>query len=329
MAPRKLVLLVVIAASLLLTGAPAALAQSGGGDATVHHLVVSGRMTDVGCPSGRNPCLVVLDGSLADLKPGDTVNITFVNQDEDEHDLAVTTTALMDPTHHDTAWSSAIGHTAQDVEGNTAQSFEFTIPANAAGLYLWCDIPGHEDMGMWIQVTFSNHTETPSTEGLQPSAGNLVVAGRMTMADQPASMHCPAGTTMCLTVLDGDLAELTPGQSVHLWFVNQDDDQPHDLAVTTLAKADSSHQDTAWSDALGHTAQHVAPGTGGDLELTIPSTATGLYLWCDEPGHEAAGMYLEHSFSAKDTANPTPLGAALPILAGLGAALILVRRHRA
>lgn len=102
--------------------------------------------------------------------------------------------------------------------------------------------------------------------------------------------QCPNGEDACLQTSDHQ-PSLHAGESLHLYAYN-DDDQTHELHVTTASRQDTQSEGTSTEQALVSTGT-IAPNTSVDAgEFTIPADAESLYVWCSRDGHEAAGEHL-------------------------------------
>lgn len=151
-------------AVLLLLLAPAASAD------TVE-LTFEARESD--CPGDRTYCFAV-EGDLGEVAPADTLRLTFRNAGDIEHDLHV---ALLEDANvgEDTFASSAFFQI--DAIGPGAETFaNLTVPADAGGLYFWCDIAGHEQLGMWTEQDFGGD-DNGAPMVLWPAVVALAVAG--------------------------------------------------------------------------------------------------------------------------------------------------------
>lgn len=161
----------VIAATLVL--APVASAHAG-----TDHLTIVAK--DSGCASGESFCFEVTEGSLANVSAGDEVEITFKNEGSSVHNLYVAELSDADPDRKDTPEDVAIAST-DDLDGGEETTLSFTAPDGADGLYLWCDVSGHEQLGMWTDAPYSGGSaETSgSSDDAQkgsPGAGLIGVA---------------------------------------------------------------------------------------------------------------------------------------------------------
>lgn len=107
---------------------------------------------DSGC-SGSQYCYVVTEGSLANATAGEQVEIVFKNAGSIEHNLHVTTLSQADDANENTAGSAAFANTT-NIESGNQTTLQFMVPSGANGLYLWCDVSGHEGLGMYKEVSF-------------------------------------------------------------------------------------------------------------------------------------------------------------------------------
>lgn len=106
-----------------------------------------------GCPGDRDYCYEVVAGDLGDLEPGATVHVTFRNMGEVPHELAMARMEEADP-GGDTAESSAFFE-IEPIAAGAEEEANFTVPRDTVGLYFWCDIAGHEALGMWMLQEFA------------------------------------------------------------------------------------------------------------------------------------------------------------------------------
>lgn len=140
-------LMLLLLASVLLVG-PVATAH--GGD---HQLTISAK--EDGCPAGQTFCFEITAGSVTDLSAGDQVSITLRNDGQGLHNLYVTTMDERDASHRDTAATGTLAK-SDDLDGGERSEISFTVPASGSGLYFWCDVSGHEQLGMWMEVPTSS-----------------------------------------------------------------------------------------------------------------------------------------------------------------------------
>lgn len=171
---RWIALTITLAA--LLT-APLAAAQGG----TTELTIVAPQSSD--CSDGKTYCFEVTEGSLSDISPGDEVTVTFKNEGQTVHNLYVTQSSNADPNNEDTSGDAAIAST-EDLDQGEEATITFTAPED--GTYFWCDVTGHEQMGMWLETssagTSDDSAETSTSDGGQNSSpgvgvGALAIVG--------------------------------------------------------------------------------------------------------------------------------------------------------
>lgn len=105
-----------------------------------------------GCEGDRDFCFEVTEGDPGELSAGDEVEVTLRNPSENpsSHNLYVTTPDQADEEDRDTPEDAAIENTTT-VEPGAETTMTFTVPDDADGLYWWCEISGHESLGMWLE----------------------------------------------------------------------------------------------------------------------------------------------------------------------------------
>lgn len=142
----------------------------------------------------------------------------------------------------------------------------------------------------------------------------------------PPQADCPPDRGHCLATVEPQPA-LHHGDEVDLYVWN-DANESHRVLVTTNASADPSHADTPASAALAEA--EVPPNGSRDAgSFQIPADADALYVWCDEPGHEAQGAWMRVPVEpATETSNASPAGPTSAALALLAAALSLALGRR-
>lgn len=158
--------LVLVASSLLGFAAPA-LAHGG-----AHDLVVVA--SEDGCPDGRAFCFEITEGSLSDVGPGDEVTITLKNEGSSLHNLYVTRLSQADP-GGDTPSEAAFAET-EDLDRDEQGEISFTVPESAEGIYLWCEVSGHEQLGMYTEAPFQADVAPSSGDGAQATSNDSPVA---------------------------------------------------------------------------------------------------------------------------------------------------------
>lgn len=132
--------------AFLLASAAGALANGTHGEA--HYTVTTASGDD--CPDGKSLCFIV-DGPAA-VAAGESVEVTFVNEDSQVHNFFVDKTGDYDADNADTSTSAAEANT-EDVDPGNQTTLTFTAPTDRDDFYTWCDIPGHEAGGMWTKFT--------------------------------------------------------------------------------------------------------------------------------------------------------------------------------
>jgi hypothetical protein len=115
------------------------------------------------CPGSNEFCFEVVEGNVADIGPGTQVEIIFRNDGAATHTLDVTTYANRDPGHTDTSPDGELAGSG-DISGGDATTIQFTVPADAEGIYFWCDVSGHEQLGMWMESSFSGQEGSPVSD---------------------------------------------------------------------------------------------------------------------------------------------------------------------
>lgn len=133
-------------ALVLLVSATPALAHGTG----QVHVTIEAHDTASACGGDRDYCLDVVEGSLSHLSPGSTLNVTFRNEGSTDHQLTIAPLSSADSTHKDTSPERAYG-TIGEVEPGASATGTVQIPADETAIYLWCDLSGHERLGMWLE----------------------------------------------------------------------------------------------------------------------------------------------------------------------------------
>lgn len=115
------------------------------------------------CPSDRTYCF---DLSQASFEAGTTVNATFENPSDNgqTHDALVELDGTWDGSHDDTANDDADAG-AEDIAPGNSSSFAFTVPSDRSDFYLWCDVTGHETLGMWENIAITGLDDGNGDDG--------------------------------------------------------------------------------------------------------------------------------------------------------------------
>lgn len=134
-----------------------------------------------GCPSGKTYCFKETSGNLANVRPGSVVKVTFTNKGATPHEVTVVDYADRNPDHKSTPRNGSLGASERNMAGGATDDFEFTVPADATGIYLWCSVPGHEQLGMWLEQSFASsgtggETKSKGSPGIG-AIGLLVALG--------------------------------------------------------------------------------------------------------------------------------------------------------
>lgn len=107
-------------------------------------------------------CFRVTNGSLDGFVQGMRVHVMLENVGDNPHNLYVTTSDQADGNNVDTPADAAINN-SDTLDPGQSTNLTFTVPEDASGLYFWCDIDGHETLGMWLNA---------SVEEAQAQGGN-------------------------------------------------------------------------------------------------------------------------------------------------------------
>lgn len=117
------------------------------------------RITATARESGCGDTTLCFDLSgAASVAPGATVEFTLVNPDDNDshHNLYVDTTGDYDTNHDDTAADAAEQNT-DDVDPGNQTTLTVTAPMDG-DLYIWCEVSGHESLGMWARIPVTSDT---------------------------------------------------------------------------------------------------------------------------------------------------------------------------
>lgn len=133
---------------------------------------------DANCPGEEAYCFIVT-GDLDDVEGGATVNVTFRNAGRIEHELSA---ALLENADvgGDTPKSAAFFE-IDPIDAGEEETGSFVVPEDAGGIYLWCDVAGHEQLGMYTEAEFEGAGDNGAPLGVWPAlvaVGVAVLAGR-------------------------------------------------------------------------------------------------------------------------------------------------------
>ncbi len=166
--PTWLLWTVVAWVALAGLGGQAVRAQDGG------HAEITIEAREQGCPQGHRWCLVATEGNLSTLEQGQRIEITLVNQGNSGHQLSVAHGEDQDPDHEDTP-SAAAFFTIDRVPAERSATGTLEVPEEAKALYLWCDVPGHEQGGMWIEVPVTETERVPGEDRSTPVGATVAL----------------------------------------------------------------------------------------------------------------------------------------------------------
>lgn len=141
--------------ALALLGSGFLAGHASGAPADVHVTLEAAEGPDCDPTGQQVACFLVTNGSLEDLPAGGTVHLMLENAGQLDHNVFVTDAANADENNADTAGGDAIASTDTVSAGGNA-SVSFTVPSDAEALYLWCDVQGHEPLGMYLNATVSD-----------------------------------------------------------------------------------------------------------------------------------------------------------------------------
>ncbi len=94
-------------------------------------------------------CFRIADGSLDTLQTGMLVHITLQNVGDNPHNVYVTPQSSADTDTRDTNPDDAING-SETIDPGEETTLVFTVPDDAEGLYLWCEVGTHEAFGMYL-----------------------------------------------------------------------------------------------------------------------------------------------------------------------------------
>lgn len=124
---------------------------------------------NVQVPPSQLDCYHVANGTLDGFEQGMRVHLMLENVGDNSHNVFAAKQADADSNHVDTPASAAI-NSSETIDPGASANLTFTIPDDAEGLYLWCDVQGHEAAGMWLEASVSAASNT--TEESDETTGN-------------------------------------------------------------------------------------------------------------------------------------------------------------
>jgi uncharacterized cupredoxin-like copper-binding protein len=128
-------------------------------------------------------CFREINDTLEGVPQGATVHLTVENVGDNPHNAYATEQASADEDTRDTSADDAINGTDTADPGSTVE-MTFEVPDDADGLYVWCDVQGHEAAGMYLTADVENATaegngtdnggQPVDDEGQAPDGGSAV-----------------------------------------------------------------------------------------------------------------------------------------------------------
>lgn len=120
-----------------------------------------------GDPCERTFCFEL---SRTAVPAGASVNVTVINEEEDNapHSFYFDWTGDYDTDHQDSSESAAEAE-VETIGPNATGSTTFTAPTDRDKIYLWCGEQGHEQLGMWTEITV---TRAPTGNGDDGTGGD-------------------------------------------------------------------------------------------------------------------------------------------------------------
>ena len=89
----------------------------------------------------------------------------------------------------DTPAADAVAHTDDAVAGGASDTVTFAVPSGTSKLYYWCDVSGHEELGMWGEIP------------VQAAAGDGDDDGEGDGNGSPVPVYVALGAILCAVVL--------------------------------------------------------------------------------------------------------------------------------
>lgn len=109
-------------------------------------------------------CFRVTNGSLDGFVQGMRVHVMLENVGDNPHNVYVTTSDQADDNNVDTPADAAIND-SDTIDPGQSTNLTFTVPEDASGLYLWCEVGGHETLGMWLESSVEEAPEAGNGTG--------------------------------------------------------------------------------------------------------------------------------------------------------------------
>lgn len=119
-------------------------------------------------------------GDLEDVEPGDILDVTLENPEDNlqEHNVHITTREDANVGDEEATPSNRAFANSDDISPGEQTSFSAEIPDNAEAIYLWCTIRAHEQQGMWVEAELAGIEQEEETNG-SPGFTGLAALGAL------------------------------------------------------------------------------------------------------------------------------------------------------
>ena len=141
------------------------------------HVVVNA--TEDGCPAGKTFCFdATVHGEITD---GETIEVAFTNlaANSSPHNFCFVIGDDYDPLHKDS--QPVADQCTEMLQPGDSAELTIVLPTGAMDTYFWCDVAGHETLGMWgewdvmgISVDEEETTGDDDEEGTEDTPGLAV-----------------------------------------------------------------------------------------------------------------------------------------------------------
>lgn len=115
------------------------------------------------------------------MHAGETVDLNLYNDDNETHEILVTTNASADPQRANTSTEHALHTPTPLPPGNSISAYEITIPREADALYAWCRMDDHEAEGERLVISLARPHAEPD-DRLGPTLGVLGLVAALLLA---------------------------------------------------------------------------------------------------------------------------------------------------
>lgn len=128
------------------------------------------------CTGDKTFCYDVT-GDLEELEPGDILDITLENPEDNlqEHNVYLADSSDANVGAEEATPGDRAFANTEDVMPGNETSLSAEIPSNAESIYLWCTIRAHEQQGMFLETELAGTDE--GTDGTNGSSGFTAIAG--------------------------------------------------------------------------------------------------------------------------------------------------------